>query len=153
MIILIVERNRQRAREGQNAHFAEYYRQLREEQISWFPHVREGCRGPFRVNLVVPTVGGPLPVHPDNRTFSDSGEMSQRCQERRRGRFATAVAPATGLIYRNDALLFGAYVVTSIWRRSEVSRDYPRQHARQAAFRRRTIDPYVRRLAQAPAGA
>jgi hypothetical protein len=36
MAISIAERNRQRAREGQNAHFAKYYRQLREGEISWF---------------------------------------------------------------------------------------------------------------------
>jgi hypothetical protein len=49
MVVSIAERNRQRAREGQNAHFAKYYRQFREEGFLGFSHVREGWRGPFRV--------------------------------------------------------------------------------------------------------
>ena len=50
MVISIAERDRQRGRAGQNARISQNIIGISaKEKISWFPHVREGWRGPFRV--------------------------------------------------------------------------------------------------------
>jgi hypothetical protein len=50
--------------------------------VQFHCRVGSGHLTPFSVNLVVLTVGQPLPVYPDQRTFAGYVGMSQTHQER-----------------------------------------------------------------------
>jgi hypothetical protein len=49
------------------------------ERFNISNRITDECQ--LRVKSAVPTIGRPLSIYPDNRTFSDFGGMSEKCQE------------------------------------------------------------------------